>query len=116
MKIRIREDARKYYIASSMGTFINWDWANTMEQVQGMVLEVETEYLFKNQYNTVPVPGVSDNGLRIMDNMVSEVIDDEREGKARCNWCGKTVPDAPMCFKCGRQGYMESFSNRYRRA
>ena len=37
----------------------------------GQELKVETEYLFRDQFNTT-------NGLRIMERNVAEVIDDER--------------------------------------
>jgi hypothetical protein len=58
-----------------------------------MTLEVDTEYLFSDQYNTVPIPGISENGLRLMDEDITEVIDDARTGKGKCNWCGSTVDD-----------------------
>ena len=55
-----------------------------LKQIEGMIVEVETEQLFKDQFNTVPVPNVSENGLRIMQNLVKEVIDDIRPQMMRC--------------------------------
>lgn len=66
-------------------------------EVAGTEIEVETEYLFRNQFNTVPIPDISENGLRVMEEYIECVIDDEREGKARCNWCGKTSSNLETC-------------------
>lgn len=53
-----------------------------MEEVQGQWLEVDTQYLFNNQYNTVC-------GLRVMDKHVIEIKNDKRIGEA---WQGKNKP------------------------
>ena len=114
MKIKIRADARNYYIArcNCDRQPTNWDWADKMGMVAGMTLDVETNYLFRDQYNTTPIQAVSDSGLRIMDYLVEEVIDDARQGMARCNWCGtSTKADAP-CSKCGKTEYLEPFRVR----
>ena len=72
-------------------------------------IEVETEYLFANQFNTVPIPDVSLNGMRVMDTYVKKVIDDERPGKARCQWCGKTSSNVTVCGHCQKTGYLTIF-------
>lgn len=116
MKIKIKKDAKAIYIReqtkhlppSAPGN-INWDWARMLEQVQGMTLEVETEYLFKDQFNTGPIPGVSEHGMRIMESVVEEVIDDERPGKARCQWCGKTSMTTDKCSHCVKEDYLTVF-------
>jgi hypothetical protein len=64
MQVRLHEDAHLRYIGRSTSRHVsgvNFDWVKTLEKVDGQVLEVETEYLFSDQFNTVPVPGVSDN-------------------------------------------------------
>ena len=57
-----------------------------------------------------PVPGVSEYGLRIMDESVEEVIGDVRPGKAKCGWCGEiTEATNKVCPKCGKDEYMKVF-------
>lgn len=112
MQIRIKEDAKASYIRRCHA--INWDWANMLEKVQGQLLEVETEYLFRDQFNTAPIPGVSDLGMRIMAADISEIIDDIRPSKIRCQWCGKisdatVYGDFDMCLHCGKIDYIKRF-------
>lgn len=109
MKIRINKAAKLIYVNSVFPSAVNWEWAELMAKVAGMTLEVETEHLFKDQYSTVPIPGISEKGLRIMQNVVEEVIDDERPGKARCRWCGRTGPAQGVCMTCGKTDYLEVF-------
>ena len=109
MKIRINKAAKLIYVNSVSPSAVNWKWAELMEKVAGMTLEVKTDYLFKDQYNTAPIPGISEKGLRIMQNVVEEVIDDERPGKARCRWCGRTGPAQGVCMTCGKTDYLEVF-------
>ncbi len=52
-----------------------------MQAVAGQWLEVETDYLFQNQFNTPPIPGVSENGLRVMAGNVAEIENDARLGR-----------------------------------
>ena len=85
MKIKIRKDAKAIYISSANSSLVDWRWADILEKIAGKTIEVETEYLFKDQFNTVPIPGVAEKGLRIMQNLVEEVIDDVRPGKTKCN-------------------------------
>src|SRR5678816_4882378 len=37
------------------------------QSLDGQVLELETAHLFDNQWNTAPIAGVSDLGLRVFD-------------------------------------------------
>lgn len=117
MKIKIRSDAKQAYINSvpfgnGWSMPINWEWAETMEKIQGMTLEVETEYLFKDQFNTGPIEGISKDGLRIMLTVVEEVIDDIRPFKQRCNWCGKISDIGPKCPHCDKEEYLERFTKQ----
>lgn len=110
MKIKLYDDAVRRYSSRFTGTMIpNTQWLDILSKVQGMTLEVETRYLFKDQYNTVPIPGVSEIGLRVMDESVEYVIDDERPGMAHCWWCGKTSNAGDTCDHCGETGYLENF-------
>jgi hypothetical protein len=112
MKIKIREDAREQYIVHRMvpgGGFINWEWADKLRAIQGMTLDVETTHLFGSQFNTVPIDGVSDVGMRIMAESVDEVIDDVRAGMMKCGWDYHVAPVGFYCPKCGRKEYLRRF-------
>jgi hypothetical protein len=37
------------------------------ERLDGLTVDLETKHLFKNQWNTAPIAGVSDSGLRVFD-------------------------------------------------
>lgn len=94
MKIRIKETASKEYLASKRkkmqrGGLDDSERARValLEQNEGRVLEVDTKYLFDNQFNTKPGEG-SDNGMRVMMASVAEVIDDERPNRKKCEHCG----------------------------
>ncbi len=82
MRIKIHEHAHRRYVLScyiSRGRpQLNWDWAKKIEQIGGQWLEVETDYLFSDQFNTVPVEGVSEKGLRISNVLVAEIENDAR--------------------------------------
>ena len=114
MKIKIKKDAKHYYVAlcNAQKAMCNHEWCKTLEKVQGLTLDVETDYLFDDQFNTAPVPGVSELGLRMMDYSVEEVIDDERIGKMKCQWCGTTSPVGPACAKCGKTDSLKAFHPR----
>lgn len=116
MKVKVREDAKMAYIGYMVHTchsgYSN-EWAATLEKVQGMTIEIETDHLFVDQFNTVPIPGVSDNGLRLMNRDVSEVIDDIRPLKMKCSWCGKTADIGDICPKCGKVEYLVKFKDKY---
>jgi len=111
MKILIKKTAASDYARQFRGSRIpNWDWYNKLKAVEGKTLEVETKHLFKDQFNTPPIPGVSELGLRIMEDSVERVIDDERPGKVRCNWCGANCSaDELECPNCRNSGYLEPF-------
>lgn len=109
MKIKIKKDAKAIYIGGRGRLPVNLEWAAILEKIAGTTIEVETDFLFKDQFSTVPIPGVSDKGLRIMNEVVEEVIDDVRPGKARCRWCGRTGPAQGVCMACGKTDYLEVF-------
>lgn len=116
MRIRIRDDAKSAYIGYMVHSChmpYSDEWARTLEKVQGMTIEVETEHLFVDQFNTVPIPGVSELGLRLMNNSVAEVIDDIRPSKMKCGWCGKCADIGDVCPKCGKSKYLFNFKDKY---
>jgi hypothetical protein len=63
---KVKTNARSRYVADPNNITVNWKWADTLEAVEGQEIEIETKFLFLNQFNTAPIPGVSDNGLRLM--------------------------------------------------
>ena len=73
------------------------EYYTMLKAVEGMILDVETEHLFSDQFNTPPIKGVTELGLRVMDYLVDEVIDDERTYKMRCRYCGLTQDTALRC-------------------
>lgn len=110
MKIKIRQDAAMAYIHRTYrkahpqcGMLHRPEWVEALEKVQGQWLEVDTQYLFSNQFNTTPIEGVSEIGMRIMIEDIDEIQDDVRIGVSKCNWCGGDDRHKPgICGKCGR--------------
>lgn len=116
MEIRIKGDAHRVYRKeASQGGPFNGDWYDMLEAIAGRVIEVETDYLFKDQFNTVPIEGVSSNGMRIMASSVEEVIDDEREYMLKCAYCGQASEvshvDSRRCPHCTQGDYLVPLSN-----
>ena len=135
MQIRIHEDARSRYIRkNAVCGLVYWDWAYLLGVLQGETLEVETEHLFQDQYNTGPIAEdqveplmarlnpcrsqqtrdyvhkiLTGSGIRIMWGSVAEVIDDARPGMMRCQWCGKCSSVADTCPKCEKGEYLKPF-------
>lgn len=65
------------------GCQANAEYKKALRENSGKWLEVETEYLFENQYNV--------SFGRIFDNMVAAVRDDARLNMGRCKYCGALV-------------------------
>ena len=89
-------------------------WRDLLGKIGGMTLEVETQHLFGDQFNTGPIPDISPTGIRVMNDMVVEIIDDVRPTAVKCDYCGLCVLDVAepdcRCPKCldaeqGRGGY-----------
>lgn len=117
VKIRIRKDAVELYVQEHTdwnGVYRGSDkWERALSKIAGKEIEVDTETLFKHEFNTKPIPGVSKEGIRIMEEYVEEVIDDERKGKAYCELCEKTSESDKVCLYCGRSDYLEPFFDEY---
>jgi hypothetical protein len=76
----------------------------------GLEVEIDTTHVFRNQWNTAPIPGVSDKGLRVFDwaqdypiNFsksikkghyldITEDMGEIRRNTATCGYCGKQEP------------------------
>ena len=111
MKIKIYDDAHRRFTAriNTGQATNNGKWYALLEAIAGKEIEIETNHLFIDQFNTVPIPGVSENGARIMISMVEYVIDDERYGKMKCRYCGATQSENDKCIKCGKNDYLFIF-------
>ncbi len=96
----------------------------------GLVVTLETDFLFGNQWNTAPVVGVSDKGLRVFDwaqdyqqsvhtvkkghylDITPEMIE-ARSNRLKCGYCGKQydrrdTPAPPVfCRSCLGSEYLK---------
>ena len=124
MYIKIKENASKLYQEEYPLRYkrgegkirdpqYNREWYLLLKKIEGKIIEVDTQYLFKDQFNTIPIPEISKDGLRIMENLVEKVINDQRPNYYRCNWCGhKTPKTSPECENCGKSEYLEDLYPR----
>ena len=113
MRIKIHEGAAEHYIRRcyryahpQCGRLHRPEWAKMLRAVEGKWLEVETDHLFDDQFNTAPIPGVSQNGMRIMIESVSEIEGDVRQGVIKCRWCYGYSSDGKACDKCGKSEHL----------
>lgn len=73
----------KVLIKSTAGNdYSRDDYNTTLKQIRGQWVEVDTKYLFKNQYN------LSDYAIRVYDKDIEAVQDDARKGLVKCGYCG----------------------------
>lgn len=96
MFVRIKHNA---YVNADMSANKMRSWLKANE---GNLIEIETDYLFDNQYNTVSfvdADGQLNCGYRLYDTMISEVINDARKGMGKCNYCGKMLHAGETCTK-----------------
>lgn len=109
MRIKIHDDPVGLQRARVVcGDFL-WppEFERMMAAVAGQWVEVETNHLFRDQFNTVPVPGVSELGMRVMERDTVAVEDDERVGTVKCSWCGGYDGDHDgLCDDCGKPDYL----------
>jgi hypothetical protein len=120
MEIKIKDNAHELYRAyvNTGHEMYSDKWYEILKAVVGKTLVVETKYLFKDQFNTAPIEGVSELGLRVMARYVDEVIDDEREYMLRCTYCGQmsevSYVTSRRCPHCNEGDYLEPLSNSAR--
>jgi hypothetical protein len=116
MEILIHENAAKNYITrcyrnarpDAVGLH-NEGFYNILKGLQGKWIEVETTHLFSDQFNTVPVEGVTGSGARIDLADVVEIKDDVRQGVVKCRWCfGYDKDSDGACDRCGKTDYLEA--------
>lgn len=114
MKIKIKNNAHEIYKKRTLRPYkpldnFNGEWYDKLKAITGKKIKIETEYLFKDQFNTVPIKGVSDIGMRIMAYCVEYVVNDTRINKVKCNWCGKISVSGKKCPYCNKNEYLEFF-------
>ena len=80
---------------------------NVLKSLEGKWIEVETEHLFSDQFNTVPVEGVTELGIRIHMADVVEIKDDVRKGLKKCVHCfGYDHNQDGICDRCDQSQYL----------
>lgn len=108
---------------------VNSHYQSTLD---GIEVELETAFIFDNQWNTAPIPGVTDKGLRVFDwamdykpdvwarsikqghylDLTPEMIE-VRENRLKCGYCGKqydkrdTPPPPAFCNQCLGDEYLK---------
>lgn len=96
-------------------------------EIDGRTIELETAFLFDNQWNTAPIDGFSDQGYRLFDwaeeylphapkikrghwlEQTDEMRAIRRE-TSKCGYCGKqylTTPENVFCFACLDSPYLK---------
>ena len=113
MKIKIKTNALDMYLREHTnfdGSYEGEDhWERILENISGTIIEVDTEMLFKHEFNTKPIKNISDSGIRVMEEYVEEIFNDLRYGKAFCELCEKVSNSDEVCTNCGREDYLDPF-------
>lgn len=119
MQLKIKKNAGSIFVKNH---YLNYKYGGGMSPqarefgdmitaVQGMTLEVETKFLWEDQFNTAPIEGISELGLRILDfkgdeSIIEEIIDDARPGRAKCGSCEHYLREDDLvgdpCWWCGK--------------
>ena len=87
----------------------NQRWADAMNLMRGQWIEVETERLFKDQFN------VATARVHLCD--IDAIKNDVRPFRQRCNWCGKHSPVVlKKCEHCKKSEYLERFFPKKKRS
>ena len=115
MEILIHENAAdNYFRRCYRGTrpdavgLHNEGFYNILKNLQGKWIEVETTHLFSDQFNTVPVEGITGSGARIDLADVVEIKDDVRYGLQKCQWCfGYDRNQDGICDRCEQSEYLK---------
>lgn len=71
----------------------NPDMNNWLKENAGKFVDIETEHLFTDQYNT--------DKYRIDDSDISEIENDARQDKGKCKYCGKLMLAGDICLEYG---------------
>lgn len=119
LKAKLKGYPHRMHSSSGRGDKTHYDFVRDLD---GQEIELETTHLFENQWNTAPIAGVSDKGLRVFD-WASDALfdgrgqtvkhikqghyldqtDDMREVRRntmKCAYCGKQEPAAKGYVFC----------------
>jgi len=114
MMIRVREDAASAYVRRcykganpQCGQLHKPEWQKQLEALSGKWIQVETNHLFRDQFNTAPIPGISDLGMRLMIEDIDAIKDDVRQGVVKCQWCYGYDNGLGVCGNCGKTEYLK---------
>lgn len=116
MRIHIRADVCKVYWSEINARGLRYCPTNEEHKFGDMLraiadtwVEVDTQYLFSNQYNTVPIAGVSESGLRLHDRHIDEIEGDTRDNVGCCGFCGNqtTGTITGICKACLDSEYLD---------
>ena len=109
MKVQLKPNAADVYVheqKAGMGRFVNKNTVAKLEKMQGEIFEVDTDWLYPNQFKLM-------NGEKIDENLVERVIDDVRNEYKRCGDCSHSVPkDSGECEACGHCGHLLQRTDR----
>lgn len=112
MKIKIIKNADQRYVQDNtdyLGIYFgDPEWEELLSKISDKIIPVDTEELFKYEFNTLPIPNISKEGIRVPDEYVSEIFDDARIGKSKCELCEKVSNSMECCEHCGRADYLEA--------
>jgi len=101
LKVRLKENCHNKYSGS---------YAEKLKLINGQWVEIDTEHLFKEQLNTKPIANITNVGLRIYQNDIEEIVDDERIGRSRCDYCSAWDDTGKPCPNCNNETkYMKEF-------
>lgn len=103
--------------------------ATVGRKLQGHTLTLETKHVFNNQWNTAPIEGLSDKGLRVFDwaqdyrpagsktlkqgywLTQTDEMSAVRRDTAACGYCGNQEPASTcddFCTKCAGSAYLDA--------
>lgn len=78
MQVKIKDNATCH------GAYYSSDYRKSLDDIRGKWVTVNTSNLFTNQYNLL------DYNIRVFDDQVEAVREDERKTACKCGYCGKT--------------------------
>ncbi len=94
------------------GVGVAKDYYEELNKLDGKWIEVETSFIFKDQFNTVPLRE-GHNGLRVHLRNIKEIKNDFRIGRFLCRWCHANSPLGMYCHKCGFR--LETLDDKFNR-
>lgn len=101
MRIRLKSNCYQRYLGS---------YSKKLESIEGEWIKIDTRNLFTDQLNTMPIQKVTSCGLRIYQEDIEEIEDDERIGRSGCGYCEAWTDTGKPCSNC-HEGftYMKEF-------